>query len=173
MKNLLSTTTIAVMLSLSGCSEKNEIAPDNGGTFTLNGTTYKTSFAYSENFGSTESGYYETAVLLTSKEVDLEADEFNGIDVVFFDLVTEEEDVIPEGTYKLDHSGNSYTMTGYIGIDVTGSLLDNPFENIFRFSQGSVTVEKERDNYIFNYSFTDENNISVSGSHSGNINPSE
>lgn len=158
MKTLGKLLIILVALQF-GCSKDDEV--ENGGTFTLGGTTY----VLSQGFLVDEGGQY--GIILTSSGISLisiTGDDFTGTgDYVVLYVITSSATSFVPGTFLYSDSGGPNTMEHAevgVNLDVSGNVEG------LEATAGSATVALSGGIYTITFSITTDSGT-VTGSYMG------
>jgi hypothetical protein len=157
------TKLLIVLVALQfACSKDDEPVITNGGTFTLDGTSY----VLSQGFLVDEGGQY--AIILTSSGISLESsngDDFIGTgDFVFLGVIASSTTSFEPGTFNWSDTGGPNTIEFAevgVNLDVSGDV-----EGALEGTGGTASVAKSGDIYTISFSIITDSNTAT-GSYIG------
>jgi hypothetical protein len=171
MKKLLFCLTVLAMCSwLTACKDDDD---DDGDTkvaneMTVKGTAYALSGAYVDSLSTQTVGdkvYHSYDVVIASSGISFsESGGFSGSgDAVRFELYTTQDGILPGATYLPGDTDNGIESARiFLGFG-TGSQTVYDDE----ITDGEITVSKSGDSHVFNFTFTLEDNSTITGSFKG------
>ncbi|MCU4166754.1 hypothetical protein [Carboxylicivirga caseinilyticus] len=173
--DLLLGLTLMSLLFIGCSKDEDGDSTQSTGSMTIAGETYDISngiLEYYGSWGASGAPYNIDLVLysdgITIKEVDGEAEPSGKGNFLYFEILTDTEATLPEGTYTFSDSetAGTFDFSDYgINYDVA-----NDDSDIYDYiTAGTITVSKSNNIYTISISLTDSSDNTITGSFSGTL----
>lgn len=173
-KILMSMCLLATASWFTACSDDDDKGPNVKNEFTVDGNEHALTKGYAdfsiiqEVDGKTYN-FWNVALVSDGITYESGSSKFVGSgDAVRFDIYSTSDGVVPEGTYTAGGTENgiedamifvNFTLDG----GGTGTIYNN------EITDGEITISKAGDNHVINFTFTLEDNSTISGSFKGKL----
>ncbi len=166
MLSLLAATT----LTFSCKSDDDNTSNESGNFLNVNGEVYVLELGFIEEYGTLADGVFDWDVTLVSEGfIEQEDGTFEGSgQAVYFDLRTENENGLSEGTYVYDNDNGEPQSLTYVVAEASVDIdTSSDSESYISASSGTITITGTGANQVITFDLEGAAGVNISGRYEG------